>query len=535
MNTTHVRPVVPPLGAPSGAATASAGAQATRPWRVTLVGPRLVSDKTLRKHFANEYEIRAFDRMREAQASMDLEAERADVVVVEQTLVDGLGVAFLRDLRARCPEAARVLLLDTTDSEVVQQAVNDAAVYQVVISPWQAESLHLLIKRALESRELARIHRYLSRELKFADSVVSRQNEGMRTTLQEVYSFDRMVFVSHAMAEVCNLARKAAVTDLPVLIEGETGTGKELMARAVHLFSQRHELLFMAVNCAAINDDLLHSELFGHRKGSFTGATTDRLGLFQASDGGTVFLDEISEITPSMQVSLLRFLQEGEVRAVGSDQTRHINVRIIAACNRPLRQLVAEGKFRQDLYYRLRGFELPIPPLRERPEDIPPLVAHIMEKYSRAAKRHVAGITPDAMARLCAYAFPGNVRELEVEVRRLVALAADGDIITAAHLPPDIAKAVPTLARAKDVGQALPGRSLKEKVEALEEKLVRDTLDRMGWNHSRAARELGLSRVGLANKIKRYGLQRAIAARTDTAGGDATAVKHWAQDSALGR
>jgi len=504
VNTAGVRRSVPAV-----AATKSDGAQAAKTWRITLVGPRLQQDRALNRRFDAEYHVRTFDRLREALASMDDDADRADVVVAEQTLLDGSGVDLLRDLRSRAPDTLRVLVLDTADTEVVQQAVNDAAVYQLVISPWEAESLRLLLLRGLESRELARIHRYLSRELKFADSVVTRQNERMRATLQEVYSFDRMVFVSHAMAELCNLARKAAGTDLPVLIEGETGTGKELMARAIHLFSQRHQLLFMPVNCAAIADDLLQSELFGHRKGAFTGATTDRLGLLQASDGGTVFLDEISEISPSMQVSLLRFLQEGEVRAVGSDQTRRCDVRIVAACNRSLSELVAAGKFRQDLFYRLRGFELRIPPLRERPDDIPPLVSHLIEKYSRLSARQIAGVTPDAMARLCAYPFPGNVRELEVEVRRLVALASDGDIVTTRHLPPAIANLQPSVARLADATIALPGGTLKERVEALEVRLVRDTLDRLRWNHTRAAQELGLSRVGLANKIKRYGIHRA--------------------------
>jgi two-component system response regulator HupR/HoxA len=503
VNTTRVRRSVPAIAA-------TKAPQAAKVWGVTLVGPRLRDDRALCRQFAAEYRVRTFSRLREAVASMDAEADRADVVVAEQTLADGSGVELLRHLRSRAPETLRVLLLDSTDSEVVQQAVNDAAVYQVVIAPWQNESLRLLLRRALESRELARIHRYLSRELKFADAVVTRQSESMRDALQEVYSFDRMVFVSQAMAEVCNRARKAAGTDLPVLIEGETGTGKELLARAIHLFSERRQLLFMAVNCAAISDELLQSELFGHRRGAFTGATTDRLGLLQASDGGTVFLDEISEISPNMQVSLLRFLQEGEVRPLGSDQIRHCNVRVVAACNRSLRKLVDEGRFRQDLYYRLRGFELHIPPLRERPEDIPPLVAHMIEKYARGASRQVAGLTPDAMAQLCAYPFPGNVRELETEVRRLVALAADGEIITVRHLPPEIASIrPPPVARVNNASLILPGRTLKEKVEALEEKLVRDCLDRCEWNHTRAARELGLSRVGLANKIKRYGIRRA--------------------------
>ena len=496
-------PAVPLLNA------IGARASVAREWQVVLVGPRLVQDARLRRRLGGEYRVLAHDRAREALAAMDGEGAAGDVVIVEQVLLDGRGVDFLRELRIHHPDAVRLLILDSADTQVVQHAINDAAVYQVVISPWQPEQLHLMVRRALESRELARIHRYLSRELKFADSVVHRQNDSMRCALQEIYAFDRLVFASNTMAEVCNLARKAAFTDLPVLIEGETGTGKELMARAIHLFSQRHKLLFLAENCGSINDDLLQSELFGHRRGAFTGATTDRLGLFLAADGGTVFLDEISEISPAMQVSLLRFLQEGEIRALGCDQSRRTNVRIIAASNRPLRKLVAAGKFRQDLYYRLRGFELRIPPLRERPEDIPALVTHMLDKYSGSVARRVAGVTPEAMARLSAYAFPGNVRELENEVRRLLALAEDGAFITVRDLSPEVAHASAPVVRDTDPLAALPGDSLKEKVEALEARLVCATLDRCHWNHSKAARELGLSRVGLANKIRRYDIRRA--------------------------
>ncbi len=483
-------------------------AATTREWQVVLVGERLARDARLRRRLAGEYHVSVHDRAREALASMEAGGAAGDVVIAEQVLVDGRGVDLLRELRIRHPDAVRLLVLESTDTQVVQHAINDAAVYQVMIAPWQAEQVHLMVRRALESRELARIHRYLSRELKFADSVVNRQNESMRSALQEVYAFDRLVFSSTAMAEVCNLARKAASTDLPVLIEGETGTGKELMARAIHLFSQRHKLLFMAENCASIGDDLLQSELFGHRRGAFTGATTDRLGLLLAADGGTVFLDEISEISHAMQVSLLRFLQEGEIRALGSDQSRRTNVRVIAASNRPLRTLVAEGKFRQDLYYRLRGFELRIPPLRERREDIPALVTHMLDKYAGALARRVAGVTPEAMARLTAYGFPGNVRELENEVRRMIALAEDGEFLTTRHLSADVAHASAPTSRSGDPIDALPGTSLKDKVEALEVRLVRGTLDRCHWNHSKAARELGLSRVGLANKIRRYQIHR---------------------------
>ncbi len=491
------------------AVQAQAPAAATREWQVVLVGERLARDARLRRRLAGEYHVSVHDRAREALAAMETSGGAGDVVIAEQVLVDSRGVDLLRELRIRHPDAIRLLVLESTDTQVVQHAINDAAVYQVMIAPWQAEQVHLMVRRALESRELARIHRYLSRELKFADSVVNRQNDSMRSALQEVYAFDRLVFASTAMAEVCNMARKAALTDLPVLIEGETGTGKELLARAIHLFSQRHKLLFMAENCASISDDLLQSELFGHRRGAFTGATTDRLGLFLAADGGTVFLDEISEISPAMQVSLLRFLQEGEIRALGSDQPRRTNVRVIAASNRPLRTLVAEGKFRQDLYYRLRGFELCMPPLRERREDIPALVTHMLDKYAGALARRVAGVTPEAMARLTAYGFPGNVRELENEVRRMIALAEDGEFLTTRHLSADVAHASAAAVRSQDPIAALPGTSLKEKVEALEVRLVRGTLDRCHWNHSKAARELGLSRVGLANKIRRYQIHRA--------------------------
>lgn len=481
-----------------------------REWQVVLVGPRLRNDARLRRRLGAEYRVDTHDRAREAMAAMGEDDGTADLVIVEQVLLDGRGVDLLRELRVRHPDTVRLLVLDNADTQVVRDAINDAAVYQVVMTPWQPEQVHLMVRRALESRELARIHRYLSRELKFADSVVHRQNESMRTALKEVYSFDKLVFASTAMAEVCNLARKAAFTDLPVLIEGETGTGKELMARAIHLFSQRHKLLFMPVNCGAFSDELLQSELFGHRKGAYTGAFADRLGLFQATDGGTVFLDEISEISPAMQVALLRFLQEGEVRPLGSDRTLRSNVRVIAASNRPLRDLVAAGKFRQDLYYRLRGFELRMPPLRERREDIPPLVQHMLEKYAGTTSRHNAGLAPEAMVRLSAYDFPGNVRELENEVRRMMALAEEGEFITTQHLSPEIAKAwrPPHATRGHDPFEALQGKSLKEKVESLEVQLVRDTLDRCHWNHSKAARDLGLSRVGLANKIKRYDIRR---------------------------
>ena len=334
----------------------------------------------------------------------------------------------------------------------------------------------------------------------------------MTTQLQSAYEFDKLVFASDSMIEVCNLARQAAATDLPVLIQGETGTGKELMARAVHFFSGRNKYPFLAQNCAALPDELLHSELFGHKRGAFTGAISDRLGLFAAADGGTVFLDEIGDVSQAFQVSLLRLLQDGEVKPLGSQVTKHTNVRIIAATNQWLKELVERSRFRRDLYFRLRGFELNLPPLRERVEDIPILAEHAATKYAKSINRRIAGVSAEALRRLRAHPFPGNVRELENEVRRMVALAADGEFLSLKHMSPEFARLNPESGGQARMPGFLKGRAtLKAKVEALEAQLVSEALLRHKWNHSRAAVELGISRVGLANKIKRYNLDRVTA------------------------
>ncbi len=475
--------------------------------KVLLAGPALAADKALRKRLSGDYLLSAADTL--DRATKVMQSGEIDVVISEQQYGDGRGVEFLQRMRVLQPNAIRILVLASARREEIVTAINEAAVYQVVTAPWEPEQVSLMLKRALESRELARIHRYLSRELKFADAVLHRQNESMNRTLQETYEFDKLVFCSNAMAEVCNAAKKAAATDLPVLIQGETGTGKELLARAIHLYSKRQTQIFVAQNCAALADSLLQSELFGHKRGAFTGAVSDRLGLFLAADGGTVFLDEISDTSPSLQASLLRILQEGEVKLLGTDQTRRINVRIIAASNRPLSQLVADGSFRRDLYYRLRGFELLIPPLRERPEDIRVLTDYLVKKYAATMiGRRVPGIAAEVMQKLKSYTFPGNVRELENEIRRMVAVVEDGEFITVKHLSPEIAKSRPRPGRFSGVDPVANGATLREAVEHLEAQLVQQSLQRHHWNNSRASRELGLSRVGLANKIKRYRLTR---------------------------
>jgi len=479
--------------------------QSSGSWTVLVVE----NDERIRAPLARDLQesYRTLAASSGAEALALLDREQVDLVLCGQRMPDMSGVDLFRRTRISHPESIRILVTADTDHHEMIRCINEAAVYQLVSPPWQSDQVALLVKRALESRELARRHRYLSRELKFADEVLQRQNKSMANLLQNTYEFDKLVFASELMVEVCNLARKAAATDLPVLIQGETGTGKELMARAVHFFGKRQAHPFLAQNCGSLSDELLQSELFGHRRGAFTGAISDRLGLFPAADGGTVFLDEISEVSASFQVSLLRFLQEGEVKPVGTHESRHCNVRIIAASNRSLKDLVAKGQFRRDLYYRLRGFEIDIPPLRDRAEDIPVLAEHAASKYAQSINRRIAGISPDVLQRLQAHAFPGNVRELENEIRRMVALAADGEFLARKHMSPEFARLFP--AHRVDVGQPdfLKGKNtLKEKVESLEAHLVAQSLLRHKWNHSRAARELGISRVGLANKIKRYKL-----------------------------
>jgi two-component system response regulator HupR/HoxA len=427
-----------------------------------------------------------------------------DLIIAE----DGReGVNFLSGLRISHPDIIRILVVDS-NSQLSRQAVSPAAIYQFVREPLDAEQIGLLVKRALETRELARRHRLLSREFKFSgDSILSngRNTIALRAESQR---FEKLVYVSEKMSELCELARKAARTELPILIQGETGTGKELLARAIHYNSSRRSSPLMVQNCGGVPDELLQSELFGHKRGAFTGAISDRLGLFRAADGGTVFLDEISEVSPSFQVSLLRFLQEGEVKPLGSDRTENCNVRIIVASNRPLSALVAAGKFRQDLFFRLRGFEFEVPPLRDRPDDIPALAEFLAAKHSDGIGRKTLGISASALEKLVAFEFPGNVRELENEIRRMVALTKDGEYLTTQTMSPGLLAAAPRK-HANGNRFAPEGATLKDQVESLEKHIVAEALSRHRWNQSRAADELGLSRVGLANKIRRYGLDRA--------------------------
>jgi len=488
-------------------------------WVILLVRKKRSDLVALEECFSDDYEVLTASTGVEAQR--EIKANEVDVILCSLEMGDMSGLDLFRHSRITQPEAIRILVAEHRDLKDIDQDITEAAVYQIVGKPWHPTSLSLLVKRALESRELARRHRYLSRALKFSDSIWKKNGDVSHPSFEKNQEFDKLVFVSESMLQVCSLAQRGATTDLPILIEGETGTGKELLARAVHAFSKRKNFPFLVQNCGALPDELLQSELFGHKRGAFTGAVSDRLGLFAAADSGTVFLDEISDVSPMFQVSLLRFLQEGEVKPLGTEKTSKCNVRIIVASNKSLKEMVDAGKFRRDLYYRLRGFDLCLPPLRERIEDIPVLAEHLANRYAESVGRKIPGIALDVMRRLKQHAWSGNVRELENEMRRMVALAEDGELLDVKHLSEELASIQVTRVRNNSEEHRAffsEGDKLKDVVEKIEFELVSKSLLRNRWNYTRTAKELGLSRVGLANKIKRYNIEQSLT-RSKSIGG----------------
>ncbi len=323
----------------------------------------------------------------------------------------------------------------------------------------------------------------------------------LRREVESRYRFDKIIGNSRQMLEVFTLCEKVIDSDITVLIEGETGTGKELIARTIHYNGPRKNRPFVTQNCGGIPDTLLASELFGHKRGAFTGAFAHKKGLFEIAHGGTVFLDEVGEMSPAMQTSLLRVLQEGEIKPLGSERSKKVNIRLISATNKDLTEEMREGRLREDLFYRISVFVVKLPPLRERLGDISVLANHFVRQFSKKSKEPIKKLSHEALECLSAYPFPGNVRELENEVERAIAMAGDSSLIEMSNFSESVCRS-----STSQTSIMQSGGSLKEMVEKLEKTVLSQTIEKHHGNKSKAARELGLSRNGLMKKIQRYNL-----------------------------
>ena len=401
-----------------------------------------------------------------------------DLILMDVLMPEVDGIAALQAIKSYNPSIPILIMTAFSNVESAVEAIKSGA-YDYLTKPLDFDVLKLTIGRALDHATLRHENKALKEQLGTFDS-------------------GGIIGSSPAMRSLMEMLAMVAPSDATVLVCGESGTGKELIARAIHANSGRNQGPFVAVNCAALSDNLLESELFGHEKGAFTGADRRRDGHFAHADTGTLFLDEIGEISPAMQVKLLRVIQEREFQRVGGDQSVRVDVRLVAATNRNLEKEVEEGRFRQDLYFRLNVVTLDMPPLRSRVEDIPLLAQHFLERYSAKNNKHIKGFTPSAMDCLLKHPWPGNVRELENVVERAVVLLV-GDYVSERELPASVASAPADEGRA---GVRLAGLSLDE----VEKQAVLQTLEACGGNKSEAARRLGVTRKTLHAKLARYGL-----------------------------
>ena len=406
-------------------------------------------------------------------------AKDFDLVLTDQKMAGISGLELLERLKLTNPEVEVIIITAFGDVRSAVQATKSGA-YDYVTKPVDLEALQISVERALERRQLV------------------AENRLLRQNLEEKHSFHSIVATSGAMETVLSMAARLARVDTPVLITGESGTGKEMVARAIHQASRRAGRPFVAINCAALNQNLIESELFGHEKGAFTGAIKERRGKIETANGGTLFLDELGEISPEIQVKLLRFLQEGTFERVGSDTALQADVRLLTATNRDLEQAIREGGFREDFYYRINVVNIHIPPLRSRREDIRLLADHFLRANQEKLGRKE--FSREALDALLRYDYPGNIRELQNVVERAMVLSR-GEVITTADLPPGVA-AVPAAAETASTATD----SLPEAVENLERSRIREALEQSDGVQTRAARKLGITERNLRYKIKKLGI-----------------------------
>ena len=423
---------------------------------------------------------------RSADALKSLQSAPYDLLITDLKMAPPDGLELMREARSRRPDLPVILMTAYATAQTAVEAMRRGA-YDYLIKPFELDEMVLRVNKIARERELGESVRVLRRE-----------NQRLQEESGSPSRLDGIIGKSSVMRDVFDLAAKVAVTDATVLIRGESGTGKSLLARAVHAGSSRASGPFVTVNCGALPENLLESELFGHEKGAFTGAVAAKQGRFVPADGGTIFLDEIGEMPAPLQVKLLQVLEEKQFYPVGSDQPVRVDVRILAATNRDLDEAIAEGEFREDLYYRLNVFPIVMPPLKARRDDVFELLAHFLSRFGRS----LADLTEAARSALGAYAFPGNVRELENMVER-AAILAGNEPIDVRHFP---ALSAPPAGGAR-VGftvPEIPDEGLP--LETLERELILKALDKAGGNKTQAAKLLGLTRRTLYSRLERYGL-----------------------------
>jgi len=478
----------------------------TEPPRVLTVDDEPVVCESIRRVLTEEgYEVSTATTAREGLELV--RKEDFDLLLLDIRMPEMDGIDFLREARAISPDTEVIMVTGYATIQTAVEAIKLGAT-DYLQKPVSPDQLVVSVARALERKHLLGLTRRL------------------RSELETRYRIGNVICSSPGMRKVMQLVAKVAPTSSSVRISGETGTGKELIARAIHYNSPRKDAPFIVADCAALTESLLESELFGHVKGAFTGAVRDRKGLVEAARGGTLFLDEISTISQSIQGSLLRLIQEREIRPVGSDKAVPVDVRLVAATNRDLREMVEQGSFRDDLYYRLSVFTIPVPPLRERPEEIPLLAHHFIRQFAGEFDKKIDGITPRAMTALELHDWPGNVRELQNVIERGY-LLADDRMIDLDDLPTVVGEHptaewddVPDTARSL----ALRKKELRaEAVDRLEKLFVLKALKTAHWNVSRAAREVGIQRPNLHAMMRKHGITLPVrsGASEDTRNGEA--------------
>ena len=433
-----------------------------------------------------------------SQEALKLRGEHAfDVLLTDFRLPDMDGIELARRFKAEDPEILVLLMTPDGNLENAAESLRDGA-WDYLVKPFRPlDEVHRRLTVALEQRRLAR-----------ENAALRKENQTLRGQVKTKYRFENLLGQSEPMQEILRLIEKVADADSTILILGESGTGKELVARAVHYNSHRRGNLLVPVNCGAIPGELLESELFGHVKGAFTGAVSGRMGRFQLADQGTIFLDEIGDMPPALQVKILRVLQEQQFEPVGSNRSIRVNVRVIAATNQNLETAVREKRFREDLYYRLNVIPIRIPPLRERRDDIPLLVRHFLDVFNQEKEKEVKGVSDEAMRILQRHDWPGNVRELENTIERIVIMKGAGDIE-----PADLSDRMRQVKGGPRSTFRFPippdGISFYDVVQEFENDLIVQALEKTRWNKNRAAALLQLNRTTLVEKIKKKQLDRA--------------------------